>query len=159
MRPRDEFRLQSCDSVNQGRQATTAVANAQLLASANVALMRTNRLFYTQKYENRPELFVPSPHIVAFVRRHALEKRFLDFVDERFRYVDGEVRRERPLAAAARLFGCSCRLRTSAIVCHLTSTSTFRIDLTIRCSPSLCLRLASVECFSLPRCSATAVGG
>ncbi|KAI6189146.1 hypothetical protein M3Y98_00431100 [Aphelenchoides besseyi] len=78
-----EFKL------NHGAFASQAVANALLLDPENI-VMRRNKLFYSDKYQ-RIDLFEPSEDIVRFYKRETLEKRFIDFIDERFRFFNGEL--------------------------------------------------------------------
>ncbi|KAI6215839.1 hypothetical protein M3Y94_00431700 [Aphelenchoides besseyi] len=88
---------------NHGAFASQAVANALLLDSENI-VMRRNKLFYLDKYQ-RADLFEPSEvklilhhqqttlylkDIIRFYKREILEKRFIDFIDERFRFFNGE---------------------------------------------------------------------
>uniref|UniRef100_A0AC35FY16 Uncharacterized protein n=1 Tax=Panagrolaimus sp. PS1159 TaxID=55785 RepID=A0AC35FY16_9BILA len=74
-------------NLQRGRDAAQSVANSLLLDKSNI-VMRRNRLFYASHYE-KEELFQPSENILEFYKRSVVEKRFIKFVDDRFRYVDG----------------------------------------------------------------------
>ncbi|MFH4981047.1 hypothetical protein AB6A40_007756, partial [Gnathostoma spinigerum] len=78
---------------NYGRDACQSVANS-LLLQPNNPIMRRNRLFYSTKY-SIAGLFKPSKNVIEFHRRDVLEKRFISFVDERFKYEDGRLVPER----------------------------------------------------------------
>uniref|UniRef100_A0A7E4VUB4 Procollagen-proline 3-dioxygenase n=1 Tax=Panagrellus redivivus TaxID=6233 RepID=A0A7E4VUB4_PANRE len=75
-------------NLQRGRDAAQSVANALLLDKDNV-VMRRNRLFYASLYENQVEdLFQPSEKIAQHYKQDVIEKRFIAFVDSRFKYED-----------------------------------------------------------------------
>ncbi|VDM45671.1 unnamed protein product [Toxocara canis] len=76
-------------NLNRGRDACQSVANSILLNPLD-PIMRRNKLFYMKKYE-KDDLFKPSEKIMAFHRRDTIERTFLNFVDERFKYENNEV--------------------------------------------------------------------
>ncbi|KAI6224440.1 hypothetical protein M3Y99_01400900 [Aphelenchoides fujianensis] len=85
--------LHICEyNLNHGAFASQSVANALLLDPENI-VMRRNKLFYLDKYQ-RNDLFEPSEEVAAYYKRQTLEQRFLQFVDDRFRFVDGELTAE-----------------------------------------------------------------
>ncbi|KAI6177781.1 hypothetical protein M3Y97_00945100 [Aphelenchoides bicaudatus] len=71
-------------NVDRGVLVSQSVANALLLDPDNI-LMRRNKFFYLKLY-GKPELFQPSLKIIEFHKRAVLEKRFLNFVDQRFKF-------------------------------------------------------------------------
>uniref|UniRef100_A0A915EG61 EGF-like domain-containing protein n=1 Tax=Ditylenchus dipsaci TaxID=166011 RepID=A0A915EG61_9BILA len=75
--------------INKGRDACHSVANAILLNPKNI-LMRRNKLFYMKSYE-KTELFEPTPEIEDFYKRMELERRFIEFIDQKFQYVDKQL--------------------------------------------------------------------
>ncbi|CAG9532599.1 unnamed protein product [Cercopithifilaria johnstoni] len=79
--------------LNRGRDVCEAVANSILLNPSN-PIMRRNRLFYSKTYQN-DDLFKPSGEIVEFHKRYAIERLFLEFVDERFKFENNELSAER----------------------------------------------------------------
>ncbi|VDN19933.1 unnamed protein product [Gongylonema pulchrum] len=86
-------RVNGHDVVNRGRDACQAVANSILLNPGN-PIMRRNRLFYSKTYE-KDDLFKPSEEIIEFHKRYAIERLFLTFADERFKFEDSELPAER----------------------------------------------------------------
>ncbi|VDK81222.1 unnamed protein product [Litomosoides sigmodontis] len=56
--------------------------------------MRRNRLFYSKTYQS-DDLFKPSNEIVEFHKRYAIERLFLEFIDERFKFENNELPAER----------------------------------------------------------------
>uniref|UniRef100_F1L401 Synaptonemal complex protein SC65 n=1 Tax=Ascaris suum TaxID=6253 RepID=F1L401_ASCSU len=79
--------------LSRGRDACQSVANSILLNPLN-PIMRRNRFFYKKNYE-KEDLFQPSEEIMAFHRRDVIERTFLEFVDERFKYENNELPAER----------------------------------------------------------------
>ncbi|KAE9555013.1 hypothetical protein FO519_001759 [Halicephalobus sp. NKZ332] len=73
-------------NLQRGRDAAQSVANALLLEKEN-PMMRRNRFFYSQQY-NDESLFEPSEQILNFYKNRELEKRYIDFIDSRFIYVN-----------------------------------------------------------------------
>uniref|UniRef100_A0A0N5AUK3 Procollagen-proline 3-dioxygenase n=1 Tax=Syphacia muris TaxID=451379 RepID=A0A0N5AUK3_9BILA len=80
-------------NMKQGRDACQSVANSILL-NPNNPVMRQNKHFYMKIYE-QDDLFEPSPEVVKFYKRDAMERLYIDFVDERFKYENGELPPER----------------------------------------------------------------
>ncbi|OZC10984.1 hypothetical protein X798_01810 [Onchocerca flexuosa] len=79
--------------LNRGRDVCESVANSILLNPRN-PVMRRNRLFYSKIYKN-DDLFKPSDEIIEFHKRYAIERLFLEFVDERFKFENNELPAER----------------------------------------------------------------
>uniref|UniRef100_A0AAF5PI86 Leprecan-like alpha-helical domain-containing protein n=1 Tax=Wuchereria bancrofti TaxID=6293 RepID=A0AAF5PI86_WUCBA len=75
--------------LNRGRDVCEAVANSILLNPSN-PVMRRNRLFYSKTYRS-DDLFKPSDEIIEFHKRYAIERLFLEFVDERFKFENNEL--------------------------------------------------------------------
>lgn len=72
---------------NRGRDVGQSIENAILLNPSNM-VSRQNKLFYMNTYKdyNNDELFIPSQKIVDYYTRYQNEKKFLMFVNEKFRY-------------------------------------------------------------------------
>ncbi|KAK6111122.1 hypothetical protein QQG55_42410 [Brugia pahangi] len=75
--------------LNRGRDVCEAVANSILLNPSN-PIMRRNRLFYSKTYRS-DDLFKPSDGIIEFHKRYAVERLFLEFVHERFKFENNEL--------------------------------------------------------------------
>ncbi|CAI5448815.1 unnamed protein product [Caenorhabditis angaria] len=69
--------------LSRGSEACQSVAN-YLLFDDN-PLMRRNKYFYLKQY-GKLELFVPEEKIIRVYAQRAIEKRYLDFIDQRFRF-------------------------------------------------------------------------
>lgn len=76
----------------RGSEAARAVAN-YLLFDDN-PLMRRNKYFYLKQYK-KPELFVPDQKTVEIHKQRTLEARYLEFIDEKFKFINNEFPTER----------------------------------------------------------------
>ncbi|PIO54033.1 hypothetical protein TELCIR_24612, partial [Teladorsagia circumcincta] len=76
----------------RGRDAAQAVSN-YLLFDDN-PLMRRNKYFYLKQYE-KPELFVPDQKTIDIYKKRTLEARYLEFIDDKFKFINNEFPAER----------------------------------------------------------------
>ncbi|KAK6747972.1 hypothetical protein RB195_000901 [Necator americanus] len=78
--------------IMRGSEAARSVAN-YILFDDN-PLMQRNKYFYNKQYNNK-ELFVPDKRMLDIYKQRTLEERYLNFIEEKFKFVNNEFPPER----------------------------------------------------------------
>uniref|UniRef100_A0A914VDP6 Fe2OG dioxygenase domain-containing protein n=1 Tax=Plectus sambesii TaxID=2011161 RepID=A0A914VDP6_9BILA len=80
---------------NRGRNACQSVGTYLLFEPDDEAMLE-NKIFYENSFATKDQdLFIPTNDAMAYIKRLKLEARSLQFVEERFKFVDGVLPSER----------------------------------------------------------------